>query len=248
MAQLYTTSLLLSTDLKAPFCISWDQHSPPTNGYNPNALCNTQQLLVVLRICIIYDQIVGKNRQQIIRPLLGLSRGDGTRLCTNWKLPVYPDVTNEKLQFLRNRLRKQLFPLLRCLFNPRFDKSLFQCSELIVREQLLTETTLVELVKSRHNDNCNRLSKRNPLGVVSSPPGIFLRGDMPTIVNPSSRQVVKSFHCLFLPKIGCYFLSLGDFDGHPLDGRGWPTNPRPITLPITLPSCSSILLMKLQAK
>ena len=215
MAQLYTTSLLLSTDLETPFCISWDQQPPPTNGYKQNTLRNTQQLLVVLRVCIIYDKIVGKNRQQIIRPLLGLSRGDSTRLCTNWKLPLYPDVTNEKLQFLRNRLRKQLFPLLRCLFNPRFDKSLFQCSELIVREQLLTETILVELVKSRHNDNYNRLSEIDPFGIVSSSPGIFLRGDMPSSVTPSDRQVVKSPYCLFLPKVGCYFLLLRDFDGHP---------------------------------
>jgi hypothetical protein len=221
MAQLYTTSLIPSTDLETPFCISWGQQPPPINGYNPNMVHNTQQLLVVLRVCIIYDQIVGKNRQQIIRPLLGLSRGDGTRLCTNWKLPIYPDVTNEKLQLLRNRLRKQLFPLLRCLFNPRFDKSLFQCSELLVREQLLTETILLELVKSQHNDNCNGLSEIDPSshilrsdmttlmkGVVSSSPGIF---DMSSSVNPSSRQVVKSHHYLFLPKIGCYFLLL----------RGW---------------------------
>jgi hypothetical protein len=206
MAQLYTTSLLLSTDLETPFYISWDQQPFPTNGYNSNTLrniSNTQQLLVVLRICIIYDQIVSRNRQQIIRPLLGLSRGDGTRLCTNWKLPVYPDATNEKLQFLRNRLRKQLFPLVRCLFNPRFDKSLFQCSELMVREQLLTETILVELIKSRHDHKRNGLSEIDSLGVVGSSPSIFLKADTP---RHSSKQVVKRPHCLFIPKIGCYFL------------------------------------------
>jgi hypothetical protein len=204
MAQLYTTSLLFSTDLETTYCISWDQQPTPTNRYNPNTarnISNAKQLLVALRVCIIYDQIVGKNRQQVIRPLLGLSRGDGARLCTNWNLPVYPDVTNEKLQFLRNRLRKQLFPLLRCLFNPRFDKSLFQCSELMVREQLLTETVLVELAKSRNDRNINYID--DIINVCISRQSE--RSNM-CDVNPSSKQVVKIPHCLFLPKIGCYFL------------------------------------------
>ena len=260
MAQLHTTSLLLSTNLETTLYSSCGQQPVPTNGYTSNTLrniSNTRQLslqvLVVLRVCIIYDQIVSRNRQQVIRPLLGLSRGDVTRLCANWNLPVYPDVTNEKLQFLRNRLRKQLFPLLRCLFNPRLDKSLFQCSELMVREQLLTETILA---KRRHDHGCNGLSETDSLDIVGFSPGIFpiipirrplgffegpliineidegrgwptnpwptrgwpskpliqrypqrtQRVYMPSNVNLYSKQVVKSPHCLFLPKIGCYFL------------------------------------------
>ena len=212
MAQLYTTFPLLSTDLDTVFYGSWDQ-PPPTKGYTTSILCkmsNTQelplQILVGLRVCISYNQIVGRNRQQVIRPLLGLSRGDATRLCANWNLPVYPDATNEKLQFLRNRLRKQLFPLLRCLFNPRFDKSLFQCSELMAREQLRTETILVELAKKRHDHDSNRLSEIDSFSTVGFSPSTFPKIDTLTNVNLSSKQVAKSFHCLFLPKMGCYFL------------------------------------------
>ena len=212
MAQLYTTFPLLSTDLDTTFSGSWNE-PPPTNGYTPSILCkmsNSQQLslqiLVVLRVCIGYDQIVGRNRQHVIRPLLGLSRSDATRLCANWNLPVYPDATNEKLQFLRNRLRKQLFPLLRCLFNPRFDKNLFQCSELLVREQLRTETVLGEVAKKRHHHDSNSLSEIDSLNIVDFSPGTFPRIGMPSNVNLSSKQVAKSSHCLFLPKMGCYFL------------------------------------------
>ncbi len=212
MAQLYTTSLLLSTNLDTTFNSSWDE-PPPTNGYTPSILCKMNdsqqlslQILAVLRVCIGYDQVVGRNRQQVIRPLLGLSRGDGARLCTNWNLPVYPDATNEKLQFLRNRLRKQLFPLLRCLFNPRFDKSLFQCSEFLVREQLRTETVLGEVAKKRHDHYSNGLSEIDSLDMLDFSPATFPRIDMPSNVNLSSKQVVKSSHCLFFPKMGCYFL------------------------------------------
>ncbi len=220
MAQLYTTSLLLSTNLDTTFKGSWDEPTP-ANGYTPSILCKmndsqqlsfteskevTLQILVVLRVCIGYDQVVGRNRQQVIRPLLGLSRSDGARLCTNWNLPVYPDATNEKLQFLRNRLRKQLFPLLRCLFNPRFDKNLFQCSEFLVREQLRTETILGEVAKERHDHDYNGLSEIDSLDMLDFSPGTFPRIDMPSNVNLSSKQVAKSSHCLFFPKMGCYFL------------------------------------------
>ena len=233
MTQLHTTSFLLSTNLETTLYSSCGQQPLPTNRYTSNTLRNISntrqfslQVLVVLRVCIIYDQIVGRNRQQVIRPLLGLSRGDVTRLCANWNLPVYPDVTNEKLQFLRNRLRKQLFPLLRCLFNPRLDKGLFQCSELMAREQLLTEPILVELAKRRYDHGCNGLPETDFFGIVGFSPGIipirrplgFFKGSriqgssqrsqrvcMPSNANLSSKQVVKSPHCLFLPKIGCYF-------------------------------------------
>jgi hypothetical protein len=219
MAQLYTTFLLLSTDLDTVFYGSWDK-PPSTKGYTPSILCkmsHTQQLplqiLVGLRVCISYNQIVGRNRQQVIRPLLGLSRSDATRLCANWNLPVYPDATNEKLQFLRNRLRKQLFPLLRCLFNPRFDKSLFQCSELMAQEQLRIETILVEVAKKRHDHDSNGLSEIDSLvhivkqcDRVGFSPGTFPKINTLSNVNLSSKQVAKSSHCLFLPKIGCYFL------------------------------------------
>ena len=115
----------------------------------------TSHLLILLRVCIVSYRFIGKRRQYLVRPLLGLNRHDTNKLCTNWDLPVYPDSTNEKLQFLRNRLRKQLLPLLRLCFNPRFDNSLFQCSELFLQEQLRTETLLSKLERERDNDNSN---------------------------------------------------------------------------------------------
>jgi hypothetical protein len=73
----------------------------------------------------------------------------------------------------------------------------------MVREQLLTETILVELAKRRHDHGCNGLSETDSLDIVGFSPGIF----------PIRRP-------------------LGFFEG-PLiineidEGRGWPTNPWP---------------------
>ena len=119
-------------------------------------------LLVFLEISIFPYPDVGRRRHQLVRPLLGLNRYDALKLCKNLHLPVYPDVTNEKLQFLRNRLRKQLLPLLRYLFNPRFDENLFYCSELFLQEQLQTETILSKLARPK-DDNKFNLSANNSL-------------------------------------------------------------------------------------
>ena len=119
-------------------------------------------LLVFLEISIFPYPDVGKRRHQLVRPLLGLNRYDALKLCKNLHLPVYPDVTNEKLQFLRNRLRKQLLPLLRYLFNPRFDENLFYCSELFLQEQLQTETILSKLARPKEDNKFN-LSANNSL-------------------------------------------------------------------------------------
>ena len=62
----------------------------------------------------------------ISRPLFCLSRSDIKKLCFLWQLPIYPDKTNEKLKFSRNRIRKQLIPTIRFYFNCHIDTLLFQ--------------------------------------------------------------------------------------------------------------------------
>jgi len=72
----------------------------------------------------------------VFRPLLFLNRFDVKQLCTFWKLPVYPDYTNDKLTYYRNRVRKQLLPLLRFFFNPQIDKLFLQFAEIANTEQI----------------------------------------------------------------------------------------------------------------
>ena len=72
----------------------------------------------------------------VVRPLLFITRFDLKKVCAFWKLPVYPDQTNEKLIYFRNRIRKQLLPLLRFFFNPQIDKLFLQFAEIANTEQL----------------------------------------------------------------------------------------------------------------
>jgi tRNA(Ile)-lysidine synthetase-like protein len=75
----------------------------------------------------------------IFRPLLKKSRLDIKTISIHWKLPVFPDKTNEIVLYKRNRIRKQLLPSLRFFFNPKIDKILFQYNQVLSSEELIIE-------------------------------------------------------------------------------------------------------------
>lgn len=75
----------------------------------------------------------------LIRPILNLHRFDLQKLANFWKLPIYPDKSNKKTDYYRNRIRKQLLPTLKFFFNPKIDLILLQFSEILAMEQLYLE-------------------------------------------------------------------------------------------------------------
>ena len=76
---------------------------------------------IVLNINIFYKK---RTKSYIIRPLLSLTRLEILQLCFFWKLPIYFDSTNRLMNFRRNRLRFQVFPILKIFFNPKIEVSL----------------------------------------------------------------------------------------------------------------------------
>jgi hypothetical protein len=82
--------------------------------------------------------LTGKRTCVLIRPFMSLNRTDTRRLCRFWELPVYPDVTNQEVAFSRNRIRKQLLPTLKLLFNRQVDRVLSQSAEILLHERLQT--------------------------------------------------------------------------------------------------------------
>ena len=95
-----------------------------------------------------------KERLTLVRPLLALSRHDVKQLCQFWRMPIYPDRTNEQLRFSRNRVRKQLLPMVRFLFNPQIDVVLSQLGEILLLEQLYTELVHDKLSQSNRSLGC----------------------------------------------------------------------------------------------
>nr|YP_009106217.1 hypothetical chloroplast RF62 [Binuclearia lauterbornii]AIT95064.1 hypothetical chloroplast RF62 [Binuclearia lauterbornii] len=76
-----------------------------------------------------------KNLTQIIRPFLFLSRFEIKIINILLKLPIFPDKTNQKIIYTRNRIRNQVFPLIRFFFNPKFDNLFFQYNEIGYSEE-----------------------------------------------------------------------------------------------------------------
>lgn len=98
--------------------------------------------------------VKGKQKLTLVRPLLALSRHDVKQLCRFWRMPIYPDRTNEQLRFSRNRVRKQLLPMLRSFFNPQVDVVLSQLGEILLLEQLYTELVHYKLSRSNRSLGC----------------------------------------------------------------------------------------------
>lgn len=75
----------------------------------------------------------------LIRPLLVLSRVETKTLCNFWNLPIFPDKTNLQLKYRRNRIRYQLLPTLKLLFNPKVDNVLLEFSKITNKKNFYAE-------------------------------------------------------------------------------------------------------------
>lgn len=65
-----------------------------------------------------------RKKVTLLRPLLILNRLQILKICTYYRLPICIDYTNQLTSFRRNRLRHQIFPILRTFFNPNIDQAL----------------------------------------------------------------------------------------------------------------------------
>lgn len=81
------------------------------------------------------------NSHLLVRPILNLHRFDSKKLSIFWELPIYPDISNKKTHYYRNRIRRQLLPTLRFFFNPQIDSILLQFAEILTTEQVYLDIT-----------------------------------------------------------------------------------------------------------
>ena len=93
-----------------------------------------------------------QNNFKINRPLLNVHRFEIRQFVRFWKLPIYSDQSNQKTNFLRNKIRKQLMPTLRIFFNPQIDAVLLNFIEIKKNEQLYFQSVLNLLLKPQQPD------------------------------------------------------------------------------------------------
>lgn len=131
--------------------------------------------------CAKHYFMLQKNNCNTIRPLLPLKRLETGKICMFWQLPHYPDLSNQKLKFLRNRLRKQLLPTLKMFFNPQVENVLLQFAKIIEAEDCYISKTTSQLIKTFAKPKTplvtferEKFFSFTPRGTASEQPSIFL--------------------------------------------------------------------------
>ncbi len=82
----------------------------------------------------------------LVRPILVVDRFDLKKFLLFLDIPLYPDDSNQKKIYYRNRIRKQLLPTLKFFFNPQVDTSFSQFSIILLDEQFHLNLLLKELI------------------------------------------------------------------------------------------------------
>ncbi len=92
----------------------------------------------------------------LIRPLLIFSRNDTLKICKEMNLPIWQDPTNESLKISRNRIRKQVLPILEEL-HPGCSRRIAALGESLVNyENNQAELTKLALKALYHSEGLYR--------------------------------------------------------------------------------------------
>lgn len=169
-----------------------------------------------------YKKNIQLKKLPLIRPLLQLNRYNINNFIYSLDLPIFPDPTNQNKNYIRNRIRKQLLPLLRVVFNPQIDNTLFQYSEIGLQEENYSSYCIQklynELAYQNNNIYCFDLSliQKLPDGIKTKFIRKFFRTNYKMTLSFSQTEQLLHFifnlqfnpkeqnfiRFLFFPKIG----------------------------------------------
>jgi tRNA(Ile)-lysidine synthetase-like protein len=109
-------------------------------------------------------------RGRIIRPLLFATREEIAAYCRDQGLAWRRDASNLSREFLRNRIRHQLLPLLRKEYNPGLDRAILRLAEVVQEEDAwLGRCTrrLFRLLLVRSGPSCESPQRRRRVRVAA---------------------------------------------------------------------------------
>ncbi len=93
----------------------------------------------------IHEFLTLDDEVKLIRPLLAVTRAEVIAHCEHYGLAFRTDGSNLTPDFTRNRVRRELLPLLRT-FNPRVEKSLARAAELLTKDDACLRSLAAELL------------------------------------------------------------------------------------------------------
>jgi tRNA(Ile)-lysidine synthase len=100
----------------------------------------------------IHDSLPLSERVKLIRPMLGVTRAEVIEHCERYGLAFRTDSSNLDLNFTRNRVRRELLPLLR-EFNPRVEEALSRAAELLAEDDACLRSLAAESFAMARDDS-----------------------------------------------------------------------------------------------
>ena len=164
-------------------------------SYGANSIA--RGLLEILFLSQFY-----KNEYILVRPFLSLTRFDLKKICNSWKIPLFPDQSNQKLKYQRNRIRKQILPTLRFFFNPQIDTTIYQFIEIINSEQ-----EYIDFITARIVNGFPKGAKRYQKQTIVELETSFIN----VLPLPIRRKVIKQFLMRFAHKKNYKFFDVEQF-------------------------------------
>jgi tRNA(Ile)-lysidine synthase len=137
----------------------------------------------------------------IVRPLIETTREEIEGYIREKKIPCVSDSSNQKTDYLRNRLRHEIFPLLKEHYNPKLVKSLVQTASILRQENDyldgITNNLLEDIMVSKDSESVVIDGKR----LLEIPTAIQLRcvrgaleqvkGDLRRISSTHLNDIIK---------------------------------------------------------
>ena len=112
-----------------------------------------------------------------VRPLIAIDRAAVEQFLRDRKIPWREDSTNASLDFARNRIRRELLPMLAREWNPAIAETLAHTADWAIAEEAYWETEVARLA-SRY--------------LIVKPPAVFLRADeLHALPEAAARRLIR---------------------------------------------------------
>ena len=70
----------------------------------------------LIGLSTLKEQRILENNLDLIRPMLIFNRDETLQICKEFNLPIWVDPSNENINLTRNRIRKEVFPILNSIY------------------------------------------------------------------------------------------------------------------------------------
>ncbi len=121
----------------------------------------------LIGLSTLKEQRILDNKIELVRPLLIFNRNETLEICRKFNLPIWIDPSNENLNITRNRIRKEILPILNSIHKGADSRiaSLAKRLESYSKDQKILASIAIEFCKG---EEINSLSRKKLIDFTHS--------------------------------------------------------------------------------